>query len=201
MPDELNPEPGLTEPGVIPREADCPMPAARRDVTRRRDGRWPDAPSALLAVDARSLRESKPFRRLWVGQLISLVGRQITLVAVPFQVYSLTHSALDVGLLGIVQAVPLICGSTRRRRDRRPLRPPARAARDPAWPGIVLGTARARRVHRSPAAARDLRDRGAGGAGGLRRLADAHGDHPEPRRRRPPRRVRSRSTSSCSRHA
>ena len=65
----------------------------------------------MLAVDARSLRDSKPFRRLWVGQLISLIGRQITLVAVPFQVYSLTHSALDVGLLGIVQAVPLICGS------------------------------------------------------------------------------------------
>ena len=39
------------------------------------------------------------------------MGRQITLVAVPFQVYSLTGSALDVGLLGIVQAVPLICGS------------------------------------------------------------------------------------------
>ena len=54
---------------------------------------------------------SLPFRRLFVGQLISLIGRQITLVAVPFQVYSLTRSALDVGLLGIVQAVPLIAGS------------------------------------------------------------------------------------------
>lgn len=43
--------------------------------------------------------------------MISLVGRQITLVAVPFQVYALTRSALDVGLLGLVQAVPLICGS------------------------------------------------------------------------------------------
>ena len=78
----------------------------------RADGR-PMAGRAfrLIAVDARSLRESKPFRRLWVGQLISLVGRQITTVAVPFQVYALTRSALAVGLLGIVQAVPLICGS------------------------------------------------------------------------------------------
>jgi MFS family permease len=64
-----------------------------------------------IAVDARSLRDSVPFRRLWVGQLVSLVGRQITLVAVPFQVYALTGSALAVGLLGIVQAVPLIAGS------------------------------------------------------------------------------------------
>ncbi|MGA8635719.1 MAG: MFS transporter [Candidatus Dormiibacterota bacterium] len=72
---------------------------------------WTGHAFRTLAVDATSLRESRPFRRLWIGQLISLVGRQITLVAVPFQVYSLTRSALDVGLLGIVQAVPLVCGS------------------------------------------------------------------------------------------
>src|SRR5579862_3690927 len=102
MSDGLTPEPGITEPGSTRTDA----PSAER-------GRLPIAGRAFrtLAVDARSLRESKPFRRLWVGQLISLVGRQITLVAVPFQVYSLTRSALDVGLLGIVQAVPLICGS------------------------------------------------------------------------------------------
>ena len=64
-----------------------------------------------VAVDARALRESQPFRRLFFGQMISLVGRQITVVAVPFQVYSLTRSPLAVGLLGIVQAVPLIGGS------------------------------------------------------------------------------------------
>ena len=101
MSDELTREPEMTEPGVPP-EGGLPPP-----------GRRPMASRAFrsLAVDARSLRESQPFRRLWVGQLISLVGRQITLVAVPFQVYSLTGSALDVGLLGIVQAVPLVCGS------------------------------------------------------------------------------------------
>src|SRR6202051_5339823 len=102
MSDGLTPEPGMPDPGLIPEAgpttADAPRPSATR-VFR------------TMAVDARSLRESVPFRRLWVGQLISLVGRQITTVAVPFQVYSLTRSALDVGLLGIVQAVPLICGS------------------------------------------------------------------------------------------
>ncbi len=64
-----------------------------------------------LAIDTRSLRESRPFRRLFIGQLTSLIGRQITLVAVPYQVYALTRSALAVGLLGLVQAVPLISGS------------------------------------------------------------------------------------------
>src|ERR1700686_5867832 len=102
MSDGMTPGPGMPEPGLIPEGGPTSAPMRRTIATRG---------LRSLAVDARSLRESRPFRRLWVGQLISLVGRQITLVAVPFQVYSLTRSALDVGLLGIVQAVPLICGS------------------------------------------------------------------------------------------
>jgi MFS family permease len=66
---------------------------------------------ARLALDTSALRESPAFRRLCIGQVISLVGRQVTVVAVPFQVYSLTHSSLAVGGLGLVQAVPLITGS------------------------------------------------------------------------------------------
>jgi MFS family permease len=66
---------------------------------------------ARLALDTSALRESPAFRRLCIGQLISLVGRQVTVVAVPFQVYSLTRSSLAVGGLGLAQAVPLITGS------------------------------------------------------------------------------------------
>ncbi|HEX4755590.1 MAG TPA: hypothetical protein VH661_07550 [Candidatus Dormibacteraeota bacterium] len=36
-----------------------------------------------VAVDIGALRESKPFRRLTAGQFVSLIGRQITTVAVP----------------------------------------------------------------------------------------------------------------------
>jgi MFS family permease len=61
-----------------------------------------------LAVDISPLRDSRQFRFLFIGQLISLVGRQITVVAVPYQVYILTHSSLRVGLLGVVQLVPFI---------------------------------------------------------------------------------------------
>lgn len=64
-----------------------------------------------LAVDVRPLRDSPPFRRLFTGQLVSLIGRQITVVAVSYQVYSLTHSPFAVGALGLVQAVPLIAFS------------------------------------------------------------------------------------------
>jgi MFS family permease len=61
-----------------------------------------------LALDVSPLRDSRQFRWLFTGQLISLIGRQITVVAVPYQVYVLTHSSLRVGLLGVVQLVPFI---------------------------------------------------------------------------------------------
>ena len=64
-----------------------------------------------LAVDTGALRESVPFRRLVTGQLVSQVGRQITVVAVPFQVFTLTGSPLAVGGVGLVQAVCLIGAS------------------------------------------------------------------------------------------
>jgi MFS family permease len=79
-----------------------------------------------VAVDIGALRESKPFRRLTAGQLVSLIGRQITTVAVPYQVYTTTGSPILVGLLGVAQVVPLISvslggGSIADRVDRRRL--------------------------------------------------------------------------------
>jgi MFS family permease len=63
---------------------------------------------ARLAVDIRPLRQSRPFRRLWFGTGISAIGSQITTVAIPFQVYELTHSTLAVGLLSIAGLVPIL---------------------------------------------------------------------------------------------
>jgi transmembrane secretion effector len=61
-----------------------------------------------VAVDITPLRASKPFRRLWFGTGISAIGSQITTVAIPFQVYDLTGSTAIVGLLALVEAVPLV---------------------------------------------------------------------------------------------
>ena len=61
-----------------------------------------------LAADVTPLRQSPAFRRLWVGETISFAGSQLTAVAVPVQVYEITHSSFDVGLLGIVAFVPLV---------------------------------------------------------------------------------------------
>jgi MFS family permease len=60
-----------------------------------------------FTIDTSPLRE-RPFRRLWAGQTITVVGTQMTLVVVPFQVYSVTHSSLAVGLTSIVALVPLV---------------------------------------------------------------------------------------------
>jgi MFS family permease len=45
---------------------------------------------------------------LWLGEVVSHIGRHITVVALPFQVYELTRSPLAVGLIGLVQFVPLV---------------------------------------------------------------------------------------------
>src|SRR4051794_11735929 len=58
-----------------------------------------------LLVDLAPLREHRDFRLLWVGQGVTFFGSMITFVAVPYQVYALTHSSALVGLLGLVEFV------------------------------------------------------------------------------------------------
>jgi MFS family permease len=79
-----------------------------------------------LAVDVGPLRESPGFRRLWIGQSIAYVAWRMMLVLVPVQVYRLTGSTLDVGLVALVQFVPLVVftiigGALADTRDRRRL--------------------------------------------------------------------------------
>ncbi|HST13611.1 MAG TPA: MFS transporter [Gaiellaceae bacterium] len=60
-----------------------------------------------LHVDTRPLRR-RDFRNLWLGQMVSTIGAEIAVVAVPFQVYKLTGSTALVGLLGLASLVPLL---------------------------------------------------------------------------------------------
>jgi len=64
-----------------------------------------------IAVDLRPLRESRGFRRLWIGEVISATGQEITVVALFVQIYALTHSPAAVGLVGAVEFVPLLLGT------------------------------------------------------------------------------------------
>jgi MFS family permease len=64
-----------------------------------------------ILVDITPLRESRDFRLLFTGQLISMLGTQLTVVAIPFQVYRLTHSSLQVGAISLAQLLPFIIGA------------------------------------------------------------------------------------------
>src|SRR5215216_2962625 len=61
-----------------------------------------------LLVDITPLRESPAYRHTWIGQLVSFLGTQMTMVALPVQVYRLTYSAFAVGLIGAVQLLPVL---------------------------------------------------------------------------------------------
>ncbi len=60
------------------------------------------------ALDLTPLRVSKPYRRLLFGEAVSIIGTQVTTVAVPLQVYAQTRSAAAVGLVGLAGLLPLI---------------------------------------------------------------------------------------------
>lgn len=57
------------------------------------------------------LRRNRNFRLIAIGQLISVLGSNVTLVAIPFQVYRDTHDSLMVGLTSLLQLPFLIGGS------------------------------------------------------------------------------------------
>jgi MFS family permease len=85
------------------------------------------APTRLfrrVAIDLTPLRTQREFRLLWIGVLVSETGSNMALVALYIQVYAISHSALAVGFVGIVQLIPLIAvglfgGPLIDRRDRR----------------------------------------------------------------------------------
>jgi MFS family permease len=77
-----------------------------------------------LAVDITPLRASRDLRLLVLGNVVSGLGTQAALVALPYQIYIQTGSAFLTGLLGAVELVPLVAmallgGAVADRRDRR----------------------------------------------------------------------------------
>jgi MFS family permease len=64
-----------------------------------------------LVIDLAPLRRSRDLRLLIGGQLVSVLGTQMTGVAVAYQVYGLTHSSLDVGLVSLATLLPLVAGA------------------------------------------------------------------------------------------
>ena len=61
-----------------------------------------------MILDISPLLRNRDYRLLYAGQLVSAFGSMITYLAVPDQIWELTHSSLAVGMLGAVQLVPLL---------------------------------------------------------------------------------------------
>ena len=61
-----------------------------------------------IAIDLSPLKKYPDFRNLWTAGLISYLGSMITYVALPFQLKEITGSYLAVGILGVIEIVPLI---------------------------------------------------------------------------------------------
>lgn len=61
-----------------------------------------------ITADLTPLRESRDLRLLVLGNLVSGMGTQAALVALPFQLYAITGSAFLTGLLGLAELGPLV---------------------------------------------------------------------------------------------
>ena len=55
-----------------------------------------------------SVWSHRAFALYWVGRIVSILSFQMLLVAIGWQLYVLTGSALDLGLLGLAQFVPML---------------------------------------------------------------------------------------------
>lgn len=59
-------------------------------------------------VDLAPLRASPAFARLWIGNAISGIGAQMTIVAVGLQIFDMTASTMMVALVGGVALLPMV---------------------------------------------------------------------------------------------
>ncbi len=63
---------------------------------------------AKFTVDLSPLKKYPDLRALFFSGLVTRFGSALTLVAMPFQIKELTHSYIDVGLMGAIEIIPLI---------------------------------------------------------------------------------------------
>ncbi|MEO8360277.1 MAG: MFS transporter [Vicinamibacteria bacterium] len=59
-------------------------------------------------MDFSPLRRHRDYRLLYISQSVSFLGTMMTYVALPYQMFQLTHSSFKVGLLGVAELIPLL---------------------------------------------------------------------------------------------
>jgi len=63
---------------------------------------------ASIRLDISPLKELPDFRRLWTSSMVTRFGSMVTYIAAPFQIKEITGSFVAVGVLGVVEIIPLI---------------------------------------------------------------------------------------------
>ncbi|MEU6750783.1 enterobactin transporter EntS [Spirillospora sp. NPDC046719] len=96
-----------------------------------------------LALDVGPLRDSRPFRNVFIARTVSVFGIGMLAVSVPVQVYDLTGSTVQVGAVSAAEGVALLAGFLwggvlADRRDRRRLMLRARTASGIAFALLAL---------------------------------------------------------------
>src|SRR5215469_16083457 len=71
-----------------------------------------------------ALIHQRPFALFWLARLASTTGYQMLALTIGWQIYEITNSAFDLGLVGLIQFVPavvltLLIGHAADRYDRR----------------------------------------------------------------------------------
>jgi len=79
---------------------------------------------SISADSGSTLLQQRPFVLLWLARLVATMGYQALTLAIGWQIYELTNSAFDLGLVGLIQFVPavvltLLIGHAADRYDRR----------------------------------------------------------------------------------
>ncbi len=77
-----------------------------------------------ITIASTRLTRQRPFVLFWLARLASTMGYQMLAITIGWQVYELTDSAFDLGLVGLIQFVPavvltLLIGHAADRYDRR----------------------------------------------------------------------------------
>ena len=103
----------------------------------------PSDPTARPAASPLRTLRNPNFRRLWVGSVTSAAGTAIGAIILTWLVYTATHSAIAISILGIVQFLPtlafgLLAGALIDRLDRRRLMLTCDLARSVCFGALAL---------------------------------------------------------------
>ncbi len=79
---------------------------------------------SAAAPSASSLIQQRPFVLFWLARLAATMGYQMLALTIGWQIYEITNSAFDLGLVGLIQFIPavvltLLIGHAADRYDRR----------------------------------------------------------------------------------